>query len=243
MIVYGDFTDALSWVVSMRVDQLRRTGVAVEWRAVPAVHSIRVLAAPLGPEGHQRIGDVQRWHRGAALPGEPTGWGAPPLVPWAEPAVSAYAEAVEAGIEDHVRHQLFRSHWVDRLDIGNPDVLRHVLSVPFLHGSSPCQVVVQHGYAVAIGGGPVSTDAWRLALHWRREWATLGRPELPVVVDEGSTYKAFEAAEHLGARVRASGGGVLAATAGNPFDLPPMPLPAQHRSIARPGLRAAWWDA
>jgi hypothetical protein len=241
IVVYGDFTDALSWVASMRVDALRRSGLPVEWRAVPAVHTTRVVAAPLGPDQSHRIGDVQRWHRGSALPGEPTGWAAPAVVPWSEPAVSAHAEAVRAGIGDHVRHQLFRSYWQDRLDIGNPDVLRHLLAVPFLHGSSPCDVVVHHGYAVAIGGAPVSTAAWRLAREWRGEWARLGRPELPVVVDEDTTYKSFEAVEHLGSRVRA--GDPLPTTAGNPFRLPPMPLPAQHRSIARPGLRAAWWDA
>ena len=141
IVVYGDFTDALSWVASMRVDALRLAGADVDWRAVPAVHTTRVVAAPVDADQARRIDDVRRWHRESALPGEPTGWGAPYVVPRGDPPVSAYAEAVAAGIDDHIRHLLFRSAWLDGQDIGNPDVLRHLLAVPFLHGSSRSEVL------------------------------------------------------------------------------------------------------
>jgi 2-hydroxychromene-2-carboxylate isomerase len=243
IVVYGDFTDALSWVASMRVDALLQAEAAVEWRAVRAVRTTRVVAAPMGADMARRVHDIRGWHHETALPGEPTGWGTPLMVPNAGPPVSAYAEAVEAGIPDHVRHLLFRSYWLDRLDIGNPDVLRHLLAVPFLHGSSRSEVISQHGYAVAIGGGPITTPAWWLARRWRHEWEQLGCPELPTVVDEDLTYKGLEAADHLGTLIEPHPDRALATAAANPFRLPPMPLAAQQRSITRPGLRAAWWDA
>ncbi|MFN2321144.1 MAG: hypothetical protein ABR500_15900 [Dermatophilaceae bacterium] len=71
--------------------------------------------------------------------------------------MSAYAEAVVAGVADHVRALLFRSHWVHNEDIGNPDVLRGLLALPILHGRSLAAVHSESGYAVSISGGPLTT--------------------------------------------------------------------------------------
>ena len=240
LTVYGDFTDPLSYVASIRADALRTAGVDLEWRAVAAHRSTRILAEPVGPEAARRIADVERWRREEALPGEPTTWLTPRTTPWSDPPVSAYAEAVGAGVADHVRHLLFAGYWLDGLDIGNPDVLRPLLVLPILHGRSASEVLAQEGYAVAIGGGPVTTAAWRRVDLWRHAWHDLGREELPVLVEDSTRLAGRDAVAHLGSLVEERR---LDFPPANPYRLPPMPLSAQRVGLGRPGRRAAWWDA
>lgn len=243
VIVYGDFTDPLSRIASLRTDALRRAGSAVDWRAVAGHRSTQVVSRPLDEDTRRRIAETEQWWRDTALPGEATATSNTHVVPSPGPPVSAYAEAVVAGVADHVRALLFRSHWVHNQDIGNPDVLRGLLAIPILHGRSPAEVHTESGYAVAISGGPLTTDGWRLIGQWRGEWRELGRPELPVVRDGGSTLVGREAVAHLGALISEAGASLPPALpAVNPHPLPPLPVAAQRHGLARPGRRAAWWE-
>ena len=244
LVVYGDFTDPLSRIASLRMDALRAAGADLEWRSVTAVPTTQVVARPVDDETSRRIATVEEWWRDAALPGEATARSSVKVVPWGAPAVSAYAEAVVAGVADHVRTLLFRSYWVHNADIGNPDVLRGLLALPILHGRSPAEVHSESGYAVAISGGPLTTHGWRLIGQWRRQWRDLGRPELPVVRDGDETLSGRDAVAHLGAAISGAGLSlrpVLPAV--NPHPLPPLPVAARRAGLARPGRRAAWWDA
>lgn len=242
LIVYGDFTDPLSRVASLRVDALRLTGHEVEWRAVAHHHTTQVVVGPVTDSTRERVEAVQRWWPGAALPGEPAALDQPRISPCPDPPVAAYAEAVGAGVADHVRALLFARYWTDGEDIGNPDVLRRLLAVPMIHGDSPAEVHSESGYAVAIGGGPLTTAGWRRMGAWRREWVALGRPGLPIVCDGTDAYTGFEAVEHLGSLLGAERVPALAAV-GNPHPLPPLPLPARRVGIGRPGRRRTWWEA
>lgn len=243
VIVYGDFTDPLSRIASLRSDALRTAGADVEWRAVAGRSSTQVVARPLDDDDRRTLLDAEQWWRESALPGEPTARSSPHVLPWPVPPVSAYAEAVVAGVADHVRALLFRSYWVNNEDIGNPDVLRGLLAVPILHGRSPAEVHSESGYAVAIGGGPLTSDGWRLARQWRQGWRELGRPELPVVVDGEESLSGRTALTHLGSLISAVGAALpQTLPAMNPYPLPAMPLSARRHGIARPGRRAAWWD-
>lgn len=244
LVVYGDFTDPLSRIASLRMDALRAVGADLEWRAVAARPTTQVLARRVDDETSRRIATVEQWWRDAALPGEATARSGVTVVPWGAPAVSAYAEAVVAGVADHVRALLFRSYWVHNADIGNPDVLRSLLALPMIHGRSPAEVHSESGYAVAISGGPLTTDGWRLIGQWRTQWRDLGRPVLPVVRDGDETLCGRDAVARLGAAISGEGLSlrpVLPAV--NPHPLPPLPVAARRAGIARPGRRLAWWDA
>lgn len=241
--VYGDFTDPLSRIASLRTDALRTAGAPVDWRAVAGHRTTAVMAHPVDDDTRRHIADIEQWWRDSALPGEPTARSNTHVVPWPDPPVSAYAEAVVAGVADHVRALLFRSYWVGNEDIGNPDVLRGLLAVPILHGRSPAEVHSESGYAVSISGGPLTTDGWRLIEQWRGEWHDLGRPELPVVRDGDTTLVGREAVSHLGAIISGEGLALRPTLpAVNPHPLPPMLLPGRRPGSARPGRRAAWWD-
>lgn len=243
LVVYGDFTDPLSRIASLRMDALRTAGAELEWRAVAAHPTTQVTSRPVDDETRRRIAEVEQWWRDSALPGEATARSSIHVVPWASPPVSAYAEAVVAGVADHVRALLFRSLWVHNADIGNPDVLRGLLAVPILHGRSPAEVHSESGYAVSISGGPLTTDGWRLIGQWRTQWRDLGRPELPVVLDGERALSGRDAVARLGSVIAGEGLAlrpVLPAV--NPHPLPPLPLAAQRHGLARPGRRAAWWE-
>lgn len=240
LTIYADFTDPLGWITSLRADALILAGDEVEWRAVIAQPRLTVVSTPPDEDDRQRQDEVARWHTSAALPGEPREFPWPRVIPWAQPPVSAFAEAVGAGVAHGVRRLLFAGYWRRGQDIGNPDVLRTLLAVPLLRGNSPWDSLSDTGYAVAINGGPMTTDAWRLIRQWQGDWANLGRPGLPVVVYGERTLAGFEAADYLGALVREAGGEVRPS---NPHVLPPMPVAARRMSLDRPGLRPAWWDA
>lgn len=237
--IYGDFTDAMSRIASIRVDALRGAGVPVEWRAVVQHPTIRVVSEPIGEVRHTEIAEVENTWRTESITGEFLAWRTPTTAPAAHTAVSGFAEAVGAGVGDHVRHLLFSSYWQDNADIGNPDVLRRLLVLPILHGRSEADVLNVYGYAVAISGGPVTSDAWRRIEQWRSDYAGLDHPQLPVCVEDGQLSTGWAALRRLGMLVTE-----LDATfpCGNPYTLPPLPLPAQKRSIAHSARIPVWWN-
>lgn len=240
LTIYAEFADPLGWIASLRADALILAGDDIQWRAVIAQSRLTVVSTPPGEGERARQDEVTQWHTSAALPGEPREFPWPRAIPWAGPPVSAFAEAVGAGVSHGVRRLLFASYWRRGVDIGNPDVLRALLAVPILHGDSPWEALSDTGYAVAINGGPMTMDAWRRIRQWRADWEELGRPEVPAVVYGGRTLAGFEAVDYLGALVSEAGGEVRPT---NPHVLPPMPVAARRMSLDRPGLRPAWWDA
>lgn len=162
LAVYGDFTDTLSYVASLRVDALRTSGTPVEWRAVTEQDARITTSTPLGTED------------------------------------------------------------------------------AMIHGRSHLRADLGQGYAVAIGGGPVTTDAWRLIRQWRTGFAGVEQEELPVVTDGVLVLSGFAAVEHLSELV---GDQRIPETRENPYALPPLSVSAQRRWAERPGLRPGWWES
>ncbi len=238
IIIYADFTDLLSLVASLRADALIDEGLDIEWRAVVREPTITVVSTPRDTASRREVSDVAEcWHE-TALPGEPVDLPTPSFVPNPVPPVAAYAEAVGAGVADHVRYLLFSSYWRERQDIGNPDVLRRLLALPILHGRSEADVLRQYGYAVAINGGPITTGAWRLMRDWECAWRGLDNAQLPVVVEGEVFHSGHDAIRRLGTLGEATHTFAVA----NPYPLPPMPVAAQRRDLSRPGLRPMWRD-
>lgn len=240
LTVSGDFTDPLSWIASRRVDALLLAGCDVEWRAVRGRPSLTVTATPLGPDGEAQFTAATEWLQQEGLPGEPLLGSAPRIAPCSAPPVSAFAEGVAAGIPDHVRHRLFEHYWVEHQDIGNPDVLRRLLTVAFLHARSASDVVAEYGYAVAISGGPITTPAWLLVRDWQDDVARHPGTTLPLLTDGETTTNGYAALARLGELVTAAGADFSHEWS---TPLPEMPIAARRLSIERPGRRPMWRDA
>src|SRR5690606_39341066 len=110
-------------------------------------------SAPCRAGRGQRLEEVMHWWRQTRRPGDRPDDEPPHFLPFGQPPLSAYAEAVVAGVDDHVRHLLFSTYFIDHEDIGNPDLLRRLLAIPMIHGRSGAAGYADQGYAVAIGGG------------------------------------------------------------------------------------------
>ena len=238
IILYGDFTDLLSLVASLRADTLIAAGAEIEWRAVVRTPTTTITAAPRSQEGRRELTQAaQRW-REVSPTGESIEAPGPGFVPNAAAAAAGYAEAVGAGVGDHVRYLLFSSYWRAHLDIGNPDQLRRLLTVPILHGHSDSDVLREYGYAVSIAGGPVTSSAWRLRNCWEKGWRAVDRRALPAVVEGADVHIGSDAIRRLGAL----GDAPQTIPHGNPYPLPPMRVAARRLDLARPRGRAIWRD-
>lgn len=194
LVVLADVTTPESLVASQLVDRLLDHRVDVAWRAVQAAGTHLFTTRPLPADGA-----VARSERVRALAAEfeihlPEPWTHPTTLPSNAPAVAALAEADCSGVLRSVRQRLFRAYWMDRLDIGNPDTLRTLLSLHFLRGIQRPSPVGDFGYAVSIGGGPVTTLGWRRMHEWQQLWVDSGKPELPAVLGSGDGVVSGEAA-------------------------------------------------
>lgn len=185
LILYGDFTSPWCYLASRRVDALAAAGVDIGWRAVEQAPWLPVTGRPLRAE--DRAETERQMHRVAALllPGEELPWTVPARVCRTGAAVSGYAEAYEAGVAADVRRLLYAAYWVDGVDIGNPEILRKLLAGPILRGHSPAWPLREHGFAVSVSGGPMTTAGWRRLWSWRQEWTRLGAGAVPILVADG----------------------------------------------------------
>jgi len=183
LVIYGDFSCPMCYLASQRVDELTNAGIAVQWRAVehrPDLpvgglrHDVDTLSAV-----ERSLGDA----RALLRPREQLPATVPALVPKTEAAVSAYGEACGAEVKDEIRRLLFSAYWEGGMDIGNPTVLYTLLAGAFMRGKATSDPIRESGYAVAITGGPITGQAWRLIRTWRQEWKALGAPELPSLWD------------------------------------------------------------
>lgn len=198
MIVYADFSSPYSYLASHRVDALSAAGVEVDWRAVEGDPHLPVGGERLGAAEQDELSVQFAELARQLLPGERLPWQMPTSLPKTEAAVSGYAEASGAGVADDVRRLLFAMYWTERADIGDPNVLRTPLAGPILRGTSTSDPLRQAGYAVSVGRGPITTDAYRRIRSWQREWQQLGLQRLPALVDGAVTLTGMDALRRLG---------------------------------------------
>lgn len=198
LIVYADFNNPECYLASRRVDALRAAGVPVEWRAVEAEPSLSRLATPISPDAQANVTAGFERLQELLLPNETLPWSMPRVCPRTTAAVSAYAEAIGAGVADDVRRVLFHLYWIDGIDIGLPAALYGPLVGPMLRGVSDVDPVRDHGCAVSVTGDPVSTAAYRRSRTWRTDWRDLGRPKPPLLLIDDNQLYGSDAVEQLG---------------------------------------------
>jgi 2-hydroxychromene-2-carboxylate isomerase len=203
VVVYGDFNCPYSLLASIRLDALAEAGSDVEWRAVEHARELPVIGRRLDDAGHDEleaeIADVRR----LLQPDEQYPATAPNLVPRTEAAVSAYAEAVGAGVADEVRRTLFDAYWTGHADIGSPEVLRKLLTPVIRRGVSAAFPLQEAGYAVAVNRGPITAAAYRRIRGWRDDWRCLGIATIPTLVAGSRVLAGIDALDWLARQLSA----------------------------------------
>ena len=147
LVVYGDFSCAMCYLASQRVDVLTRAGVAVEWRAVEHHPELPVTGLRHDVDAQSAAARALAAAQRLLLPGEELPPAVPALVPKTQAAVSAYAEGCGAEVGEEVRRLLFTAYWVDGMDIGNPELLHSLLGGTFMRGKATSNPIREFGYA------------------------------------------------------------------------------------------------
>jgi 2-hydroxychromene-2-carboxylate isomerase len=201
LVIYGDFSCPMCYLASQGVDALTNAGVAVQWRAVEHRPDLPVgglrHGLDTGSAAERSLGDA----RALLRPGDQLPATVPALVPKTMAAVSAYAEACGAEVEDEIRRLLFSAYWEGGVDIGSPTVLHTLLAGAFMRGRATSDPIRRFGYGVAVTGGPITSQAWRLIRGWRQEWQALGAPELPSLWDGTRVISGKRAVRQLAVEV------------------------------------------
>ena len=198
LTVYADVTSPECYHASRRVDALRSRGVEVAWCAVQARPRLQVTARPLSRAEQDELSARFAELEALLLPEEELPRAMPTVSPSGEACVSAYAEAVGAGVGDDVRRLLFDLYWRDGADVGQPAVLRSPLTGPILRGHSAAEPLRESGYAVSVDRAPITTSAYRRVRAWHVQWQQLGCPALPVLLAGAATLHGLEALRRLG---------------------------------------------
>lgn len=198
LVIYADFSDPESYLVSRRADALA-AAATVDWRAIEAHPKRPVMGAAVADSEHlpARLAALEQ----LLMPGEQLPWRLPTLVPKTQAAVSAYAEAHGSAVDAEVRRLLFDLYWQEGADIGSPTVLRTPLTGPMLRSGVAADPLRQFGYAVGPHRDPITSSAHRRIEGWRQAWQELGSPELPVVLVDGATVTGLDAVRRLGKEI------------------------------------------
>jgi 2-hydroxychromene-2-carboxylate isomerase len=203
-VLYGSFACPWSYLASQRADHITTPALHPAWRMIdPRAAPGTRLSAPgsrLDRQGAEAAVAELEAVRALLLPGEHLPARPPPFVPHAGPAVVGYAEAVGAGVGQQVRRVLFDAYWQQGLDIGLPEVLRRILEAPLRAGSSAARSVAEHGYAVTLTGGPITTDAHLRMLAWHTARPATLADGLPTLVADGISTSGRAALAALAAR-------------------------------------------
>lgn len=197
-VLYADVTCPACYLASLRTDLLAAAGLDTpQWRLVE--HRPSVWLTPVTPDAQTQAARERELTAVLATvrSGEPI---APEALPRRVPsrlpntgaAVTAFAEAVNAGVGDVVRRLLFAAYWLDGLDIGSSGVLRALLLAPVQHAvaerragrpswppspwSGASEVVPWTGNVVSVQGGAITAAGERLVRRWRQERSALQAP-------------------------------------------------------------------
>lgn len=221
-VVYADVTCPACYLASLRTDLLLGAGLeAPQWRFVEHRPSVRTAAITPDDETQAARKRELAAVLGTVRPGEPFADGAlphdvPRLLPSTGAAVTAYAEAANAGVGDVARRLLFGAYWLDGLDIGNLNLLRALLMGPLQHAvdqrhdrtrprtepawrwRGPAEVVPWTGNVISICGGAITAAGERLVRSWRAERAALQAPAcLTLVGADGEVLSGAAALDPL----------------------------------------------
>jgi hypothetical protein len=199
-VLYADVTCPACYLASLRTDLRIGAGLeAPQWRFVEHRPGVRI--APVRPDDETQAARERELAAVLATvrPGEPLPEGAlpqhvPPNLPSTGAAVTAYAEAFNAGVGDVVRRLLFSAYWRDGTDLGNLNVLRALLLGPVQHmiaarhdyarpkpwpverWAGDATVVPWTGNVISVAGGAITAEGERLVRRWRADRQVLEAP-------------------------------------------------------------------
>lgn len=199
-VLYADVTCPACYLASLRTDLLAGAGLDTpEWRFVEHRPGVRVAALrpdaeTQGARERELAAVLATVRSGEPLPQDALPEHVPPILPSTGAAVTAYAEAFNAGVGDVVRRLLFTAYWRDGLDVGNSGVLRALLLGPVQHmiaarheyarpkawagvrWSGEAAVVPWTGNVISVAGGAITAEGERLVRRWRAERRALEAP-------------------------------------------------------------------
>lgn len=172
LIIYGSFNCPYSYLASLRADRLAAAGAAeAEWRAVVHDPTVPPAGLPVTGELAQMFDRELAQIRGLLKPGEGYPARRPERQPDTTPAVAAYS-AAPADDANQIRRAIYHALWADGLDIGDPAVLAG-LGCP---AAPPTEVMGE----------------------WRRDWLSLGKPGVPMLVlPDGTVSRGLEVLRQL----------------------------------------------
>jgi hypothetical protein len=198
-VVYADVTCPACYLASLRTDLRAAAGLDTpQWRLVE--HRPSVWVTPVTPDEEtqrgrerERAAVLATVRTGEPIPPEALPRRVPARLPSTSAAVTAFAEAVNAGVGDVVRRLLFAAYWRDGLDIGSSGVLRALLLGPVQHAVASryddgrpswphqpwygaAEVVPWTGNVVSVQGGAITAEGERLVRTWRAERSVLEAP-------------------------------------------------------------------
>lgn len=202
-IVYADFNSPLCYLAGLWADRWPADGIEIEWRAVEHVPGISHLGVPNTAAPPALLRELAE----AASLSVPSGAdrlpdALPPVISNTDAAVAAYAEAVTDGVHDELRRLLLRAIWIERRHLSSAYEVRRIIAdvmyprvaigpyrssdlpQPLTRDPDLGRIVRRSGGTIAPDGGPLTTVGYRRIRAWREQWRALGRPDLPILIDE-----------------------------------------------------------
>lgn len=156
LVIYGDFNCPFSALASERAARaVVARLLSVEWRAVQHLPALPAVGEPVGGEVAAHLTEELELIQDLLVAGESFPAGVPGRR--VNTALATGAFAVATGRRGPLRRRIFRAHWFEGLDIGDPEVLVRL-------GAQP----------------PVEPpEAMR---RWQRAWEALDEPITPMMV-------------------------------------------------------------
>lgn len=240
--IYADFADPWSALASVRADALVAAGASVKWRAVQGRHTVVVKSTLPTAQQQDEIDQARRWHEQHLSRGERPEPLRCKMIPSSSAPIAALAEATASGIGHNIRRVLYSTAWSEGSDIGDPEVLRRLLSWRFRHGNDRSDIRRRSGYAVSMAGGPVTHEGWMLLEEWQQSWLDLGQPQLPaLVLSDGELLSGAAAVRRLG-EVRESRADTQPVSVDRElFPLPALPAGSCRSGIDQPSATVLPW--
>ena len=173
--IYADFADPRSYLASRRADVLLAEGhTSLQWKSVEHRATLPPGGVRLDGSAHA-IRGIELRHACENLNLKER-WDArnPAFLPNTAVASAIHATAVELGVGAEVRRFLFAAYWIRGLDIGNTEVVRHMIK-PVLERANPGGITKEQYLRLQISAGHV-------ARRWQQEWLSMGTPVQLTVV-------------------------------------------------------------
>lgn len=187
--LFVDPTSPWAFLAHLRLGASPHAGDGPAWAVVQRGTSIP-FTGQRGPSAERdRLREELAAVRAAALHGEELPDDVPAVLPNPRPVLAAYAEAVDLGVGAAVRDRLLRAYWLEGMDIGSPDVLRHILPPLIVGDDTLCtgDPRREFGYLVSPQREPLTHQAYHQLKQWQDRWTELGQPGPLALVDGDGT--------------------------------------------------------